>query len=152
MRGCSYSWVGAGKRPYLALTNSLSGVSGAAVATAQTSSSTGYTDLATVGPQVTVNTGSRALVLIGAGTSNSTAPAFCYVGVAVTGASAIAAADAQAAVWLNINNANTTSQLSFAYLLTGLTPGSNTFTAKYKVSAGTGTFSNRTLAVIPLFP
>ena len=32
----------------------------------------------------------------------------------------------------------------------GLTPGSNTFKAKYKVSAGTGTFFDRRISVIPL--
>jgi hypothetical protein len=33
---------------------------------------------------------------------------------------------------------------------TGLTSGANTFTAVYKVDAGTGTFLDRELVVIPL--
>jgi hypothetical protein len=32
---------------------------------------------------------------------------------------------------------------------TDLTPGINTFTAKYRVSASTGTFSSRRIAVMP---
>jgi hypothetical protein len=32
----------------------------------------------------------------------------------------------------------------------GLTPGSNVITAKYRVASGTGTWSQRALIVIPL--
>jgi hypothetical protein len=31
-----------------------------------------------------------------------------------------------------------------------LTPGSNTFTMKYRVSSGTGTFADRRISVMPL--
>ena len=41
-------------------------------------------------------------------------------------------------------------QASYTDLLTGLSAGSTTFTLKYRVTAGTGTFTNRTIAVIPL--
>jgi hypothetical protein len=34
--------------------------------------------------------------------------------------------------------------------VTGLTPGSTTFTAKYDVTGGTGTFANRSIVVVPL--
>jgi len=34
-------------------------------------------------------------------------------------------------------------------LWTALTPGSNTFTAKYRVSSGTGSFSARRILVMP---
>ena len=43
-----------------------------------------------------------------------------------------------------------TDQGSATFYVTGLTAGSNTFTAKYRVDAGTGTFANRTIVVIPL--
>jgi hypothetical protein len=35
-------------------------------------------------------------------------------------------------------------------LHTDLTPGSNTFTAKYRVASGTGTFLSRRIVVFPL--
>ena len=41
-------------------------------------------------------------------------------------------------------------QASATYLVSGLTAGSNTFTAKYRVDASTGTFVNRNIIVIPL--
>jgi hypothetical protein len=34
-------------------------------------------------------------------------------------------------------------------MISSLTPGSNTFTMKYRVTAGTGTFLARQIAVIP---
>ena len=36
------------------------------------------------------------------------------------------------------------------FYVTGLTPGSTTFTAKYDVTGGTGTFANRSIVVVPL--
>ncbi len=41
-------------------------------------------------------------------------------------------------------------QGSATFFVTGLTAGSNTFTAKYRVTGGTGTYLNRTIIVIPL--
>jgi hypothetical protein len=65
---------------------------------------------------------------------------------AVTGASSIAATDVNSA-----SNAGTSSIRSTnVYLETGLTAGTNTFTAKYRVALGTGTFVSRQLTVMPL--
>ncbi|MBI3358540.1 MAG: hypothetical protein HY037_02980 [Nitrospirae bacterium] len=47
-------------------------------------------------------------------------------------------------------NSADTAQVSATFYVTGLTAGSNTFTAKYKTSAGTATFVNRNIVVIPL--
>ena len=41
-------------------------------------------------------------------------------------------------------------QGSATYVVSGLTAGSHTFTAKYRTSAGTETFTNRSIIVIPL--
>lgn len=70
------------------------------------------------------------------------------VGVAVSGASTIAAADARSL--FAYYAAAYRYQMSSAYVYTGLTAGSNTFTMQYKVSAGTGTFLNRHIIVFPL--
>lgn len=116
------------------------------VDTTQTTTSTSYTDLATAGPAVTATIGSNglALVCIGALMDQSVAD-FANMSFAVSGASTIAAADNNACLQYNTND----RVVSRNILLTGLTPGSNTFTMKYKVGSGTGSFTYRTIAVIP---
>jgi hypothetical protein len=118
----------------------------ATVATTETTVSTVFTDLATTGPAVTVVTGTSALVTLSAVMSTSSSGNPALMGYAVTSASAISALDANAA-W----NAGTTSVRSTStYLETGLTAGSNIFTAKYRTPAGTSTFQNRQIIVQPL--
>jgi hypothetical protein len=65
---------------------------------------------------------------------------------AVTGASTIAATDTEAVV-----ETGGQQQASATYVVTGLHAGSNTFTAKYRTSAGGNTchYSNRGLIVTP---
>lgn len=125
----------------------------ATIATSQDLSTTGtWTDLPTPGPTVTVTTGSKALVIVGADLSRDAASATSSVRMsfAVSGATTIAAGFstnfAGAGLWQGNGSVLTGSR---ATLLTNLTPGSNTFTAKYYVSAATGTFSNRQLIVLP---
>ena len=45
---------------------------------------------------------------------------------------------------------NATYQGSGTYLVSGLSPGSTTFTAKYRVTSGQGTFAMRSIVVVPL--
>ena len=118
----------------------------ATVATTQTTTSTSYTDLTTSGPAVTLATGTSALVTVAFQGYNSGAGYLSYMSVAVSGATTIAAADSTAAVVRYDNNISA----SATFLLTGLTAGSNTFTAKYKTStaATTATFINRHLTVV----
>lgn len=118
----------------------------ATVATSQTSSSTTFTDLSTAGPAVTVNTGTSALVTVTASLSCSVADGV-YMGVAVSGASTIAADATKSLGWIG----TTQPTISASFMLTGLTPGSNTFTAKYRTAfSGTGTWANRSITVVPL--
>lgn len=124
-------------------------VSGAAVGTPQATTSTTFTDLATVGPTVTLTTGARALVLFAANEMNSVTNGASVMSVAVSGATTIAAADSNSATLNGITAANADSCASFIYF-SALTPGSNTFTCKYRVTSGTGTFSARSITVIPL--
>jgi hypothetical protein len=98
---------------------------------------------------VTVTTGSTALVIVSARMSNSTASASCYAAVTVSGASSVAAQDA-AALKYRSSNANDDLRASAANLMTGLTPGSNSFTAQYRVTSGTGTFLERRVLVMAL--
>ena len=129
------------------------GATTAAVATAEDTSSASYVALTTAGPASTVTIGANgiALVSVRAIVGNSTANAQNYMGFAISGATTVASADAFAAV-RRINDASIAGQdgLADTFLVTGLTPGSTTFTSQYKVNAGSGRFSTRKITVIPL--
>lgn len=115
------------------------------VLTSQTTGSGSYTDLGTVGPSVSVETDTAAKVTLFAQISNNTATQFAVMGFAVSGASTVAANDDFA-----IGKSDPTSTKGGAtFLVTGLTPGTNTFTAKYKVTGGTGTYNARRIMVEP---
>lgn len=121
----------------------------ATVATSQSTTTTSYTDLTTVGPSQAVTTGANAIALISSEIASDTSGARSFVGVAVSGATTVAASDDdclryQAASAFNSHRGTT------AVMFTSLTPGSNTFTMKYRVDSGTGTFQRRRLIVIAL--
>lgn len=119
------------------------------ITTSETTTSTSFTDLATTGPEVTTTTRTTAMVAVGGGTSNSSAGAGCYMGVAVSGASSVSSSVNRA--FFAESAANDIVQATFVYFQSGLTAGSNTFTAEYRVgSGGTGTWRRRVLTVIPL--
>lgn len=122
--------------------------SSATVATSETTASTSYTDLTTSGPAVTVTTGRRALVFYSSGMSNSSASTQTFISVGVTSATTITADDDWCAMADGVD-ATRTNRFGMFHLFTTLTAGSNIFTMKYKVGAGTGTFLNRHLIVIP---
>lgn len=123
----------------------------AVVATGETTSTIAtFGDLATVGPTVgPLTTGPFAFVVITAAASNSTATGGSNMSYAVSGATTIAASTR--AGWRFISGAvNEADRFTYAVLQTGLTPGSNTFTAKYTTpTGGTATFSDREISVIP---
>lgn len=123
---------------------------GATVATSETGTMTAFTGTqpATAGPTVTVTTGTSALVYIYASLSNSNAGGLALMGFAISGATTVAASDAFA-IQAQLDSAGQTFRIGATFLVTGLTAGSNTFTAKYRVNAGTGTFADRRLIVIP---
>lgn len=116
-----------------------------------TTTSTSFTDLdapADVGPTVTVDTGQLAVVLWGAQMSNDTANLSVRTGVEVSGATTNAAADIRALTY-DPGDADAIFQGSHVVFFDDLNPGSNTFTLKYRVSGGTGTFLRRRLIVLP---
>lgn len=120
----------------------------AIVATSETTASVSWVDLATAGPAVTVTTGTQALVSLYCDMSNSSASGFTFMGFAISGATTLAAANNTA---LQISGTTTAFRLGHLIMVTGLTAGSNTFTAKYQVgTAGTGTWLDRHITVIPL--
>lgn len=119
------------------------------VTTSQTTTSTSYADLTTAGPAVTVTTGAQAIVIVSAHMSNDTAGARAAMSYAVSGATSVSASDEYAAL-MDENSANRLNGYSRVSMQTGMTPGSNTFTAKYRVNGNTGAFSARDIIVVPL--
>lgn len=126
-------------------------MAGAMVQTAETqAASAAYGDLATVGPAVTLTTGTSVFVALTCGMLKSSISNFAYMSFAVSGATTRAANDNDAAV-MGSAVANIGATVATNVVVTGLTAGSNTFTAKYHNDGGTTwTFNRRSLVVIPL--
>lgn len=122
------------------------GPSGATVATQQSTTSTSYTDLGTVGPTVTTMIGpsGRAIVL-GAARVTPAASDSAGIGVSVDGAAASFLADVA-----DVPGTGVIVSIAGFVALTGLTPGSRQFRMKYRsASGGTAFFSDRSLVVLP---
>lgn len=118
----------------------------ASVATSETTTSLSYTDLTTPGPAVTLDTGTKALVLVSANIDVSAgAPGAAILGVAVSGATTVAAAQVIGVEGVASGEIHYVAGMK---LITGLTAGSNTFTCKYAAGSGdTARFSDRRIAV-----
>lgn len=114
-----------------------------------TTTSTSYANLnspAAVGPAVTVEHGPQVLVIVRASIENNGAGS-ARMGYVISGANSLAGADNRG---IHIfSGANINIGASDASLVSALTPGTSTFTAKYRVSAGTGTFDDRRIIVVP---
>lgn len=120
-----------------------------ATAGSDSTDSTSYDDLdASFGPEVSVITGTRALVLF-VGAVRTTGGTRAWISYEISGATSVAPHDGFSLEF------DVTSPASWGggvvHGPTGLlNPGLNTFTLKYRVtSSGTGTFTNRRIAVIP---
>jgi hypothetical protein len=117
------------------------------IATGQTTTSSSFTDLATVGPSVTVTTGTKAFVWFGAQMSNTAANVVMQIAVNISGATT-QAPDTTADLYFDGLAAGNAFRATTCHLFTNLTAGSNTFKLQYRVGAGTGTFYDRSLGVI----
>lgn len=119
--------------------------------TAQFSASTSYTDLASFGPSITATTTSRAIVLLSCNMQSTNNSVETFMSVQVSGATTRAASDTNS-VSQEANDTGTPSERQFMRVVgfMDLTPGVNTFTAKYRSSgASGGTFQRRRLTVLP---
>lgn len=109
-------------------------------------------NLTTVGPTVTLTTGSSVLVLLTAFIMNTTAGGGGYMGYLISGSTSIAGTF-ERSLRLMSGSASERSRATAAVWQTGLTPGSNTFKAQYSAVPGNGgnaDFDEREIAVIPL--
>ena len=125
----------------------------ASVATQQSTTSQTYTDLTTSGPAVTVTTGTKALVIVSSECTNQAVNRSAFMSFAVSGASTVSANDDNALIITNSVADWEEFRASSATLVTGLTAGSNTFTAKYRsddISSCTARFKNRNILVIDM--
>jgi hypothetical protein len=112
---------------------------------ASTTTNAAYANLADgLTTQVTVSTGNKALVLIYSNINNSVNGNRTWCGFDISGSTSRAADDTRA-----IDHSSNQGMRWGATFLESLTAGSNTFTLRYRVTAGTGTFSVRRIAVIP---
>lgn len=123
------------------------------VATSQSTTSTTYVGLTTA-QAVTVTTGTKALVSISASFQNA---AGVNVGArmsfAISGATTVAASDefSTGIAFLGTGGGNYQVKNGATFLVTGLTAGSNTFTAQFLKGAGdTPGFAERTISVVNL--
>lgn len=119
----------------------------ASVLTSETTTGTTFTDLATPGPAVTVETGPCALVIVH-GSMENTGTGSSRMAYDISGDTTIAAADNRGVGVFGVAGAGAIH--SGVAWHAELTPGTNTFTAKYRVSAGTGTFLSRRIVVVPM--
>lgn len=120
----------------------------AQVLTSEATASTSFTDLSTPGPTVTKDTGTNALCIVSFQGATSSSTFSLLATVQVSGASTVAAHDDNSA---SLSGSTTTGGTAAAVLLTGLTPGSNTFTLKYRnTSATSASYLRRRLTVIGL--
>ncbi len=119
---------------------------------AESTTSTSYTDLTTPGPSITRVTSTRALVGVTSDINNNTVGAVSFVSFAISGATTVAADDNYSLFAKCEGSASGLSvvRASAFRLITGLTAGSHTFTMKYRVTSGSGTFNERSILVIPL--
>ena len=119
------------------------------VGTLQSTTSLAFTDLTTVGPTcvVTLATARRVLIFLKAMLrQTTTTPNRVLMSVAGTGATVAAAGDAAAVIHNGSGQAE--SYAGIVYL--DCAAGTTTFTAKYRVVGGTGSFQDRFMVVIPV--
>lgn len=120
------------------------------VATSESTASTTYTDLATTTDSVTVEIGSNgaAFVFLSAYMGGSASTVGTYMSFAVSGANTVAASDANS---LSMQTpAGGIQGAGIMIPISGLTPGSTTFKAKYRTTANTSTFARRRITVCVL--
>ena len=123
------------------------------VGTKQNTTSSTYTDLTTAGPAVTLTTGTKALVIVSFEGTNRAGNRSAWMSFDISGATTVAATDTNA---LKITQSTLDWEpfrASSATLVTGLTAGSNVFTAKYRsdtITTCTADFAYREIVVIDM--
>lgn len=123
----------------------------ASVSATESTTSTSYTDLATAGPSVDAIIGDtgRALVTVSCVMFGNGAGVTPKMTFAMSGANTYTPTSDIYALVTSDSAGIATLAASRTSLLSGLTRGTTTFTAKYLTSAGTSTFGIRSIVVVP---
>lgn len=113
----------------------------------ESTASTTYVDLATVGPAVPVEVGSTGLVLItlSAHMENDTVNGTCYMALTAAGANTLAAYDEQAFAFTS-PAAGGGIRSGITFPIGGLNSSLTTFGSQFRVDSGTGTFDIRRIS------
>lgn len=123
-------------------------------AQASTTGAFAHPSSGTVGPVVTVATGSRALVIWSCRMRSSTVGCVPQCSIRVTGATSVTADENWMLAYENsiaLGDTGRPFHGSMSHVFTGLTPGTNSFTMLFNTSgAGTAAYAFRQLTVIPL--
>lgn len=106
-----------------------------------------FVDLATVGPEVTVDTGTSAWVFFSCEMNPDSTDSAANMSVEVSGATSISPNQDFSARLDGVTGGNSSTGCNFR-LFTALNEGTNTFTAKY--SSFGASFRHRRLMVVPL--
>lgn len=117
------------------------------VNTEETTTSTTYTDLTTVGPTLAgMNVNSKVLLSFGARLSNNPGVTISRMSVEWSNDSGVvgAASDTRA-----VSNSAVNPYQIGTSIVVDTAPGTYTFTCKYRVTGGTGTFHYRNLSIFP---
>lgn len=114
--------------------------------TASTSYTTSLAGSPGTNPSATLVTGTTALIHIRSDVFNNGLNAYALVGVAVSGATTIAASD-DYAMFHKMAVADNQISYGITLAIAGLTAGTNTFTMQYRVSGSTGQFGRRSITV-----
>ncbi len=130
-------------------------IGGSSTGASGTSLITGYT---TLGDSITWNfaseievsltTGTEALILFKARLFNNTAGSSSFMSYSVSGATTVAAADTHAILYES-SGANDAAEFGGFDLRVGLTAGTNVFTLEGRASGNTATIDNPDIGVIP---
>jgi hypothetical protein len=107
---------------------------------------TSYGDAVTPGPAVTLTTGTAVKVTVCMQATNTAANTDIWMSYAVSSSSTVAATD-DTAIRASSGAGGTWTSGSYTSVLTGLTAGSNIFTAKYRVDASSALVSRRRILV-----
>lgn len=121
------------------------GVEAARVETLQSTASGTYTDLSTAGPAVTVDVPATGILVVNLGSmvGNDNASGGALMSFALSGANTQAADDAYA-IGTYLRPANGYERIGRRFVLTGLSSGATTITAKYRrAAAGNASFQER---------
>lgn len=117
------------------------------VATSETTVSVPYAALATPGPIVTIQTGTKVAVTLACGLSCAASTPTMYMSFAVSSATTLASADTRAVSAQNFTAGAGIDHRAMLVPYTAFTAGSNVLTAQYRTAAGTAAFVDRAMLV-----